>query len=181
MNKSRKNDLVLSNGAHVDFKMGIDEAGMSVISHLAISFEPGAKIPSGGISAILLREVKIADILKMHNLESAIPSIANYSSALNFIKNEFSSSRSAYSDAFYAYLAFLYIHFLQSNPTSPTAKLSEALDIPRKTVVNRISKARAIGMISESDFVYKASPTGKSGGVLSDKAIKIINQNKLGK
>jgi hypothetical protein len=42
--------------------MGLDENGMEVIQSLEISFPKNAPIPSGGINAILLREIKIEEI-----------------------------------------------------------------------------------------------------------------------
>lgn len=189
MEKSTKNnslkkahhrpDLTLSNGAEVEFKMGVDENGMEVISSLEIKFPKVSTIPAGGITAILLREIKIEAITKNSRVANWDPKLADYKKVLKYIKAEFESPRSVYLDEFYAHLAFLYMYFMTQSPNSPTAKLSEALDIPRKTVVNRLTKARQLGMFDKSDFVYESSPAGKSGGQLSRKAILLIEQRKL--
>jgi len=171
-------DIVLPNGALVEFKMGEDETGMQVIKSLNIFFDPNKPIPTGGINALLLREIKIERLLKKVRNVQWNSDLADPKIVLKFIKNEFNSSRASYSDDFYAHLSFLYFYFMNESPNSPTAKLSEALDIPKKTVVNRLTKARAMGMISNSDFVYEQSPTGKSGGQLSPLAIKLIKNRK---
>ena len=55
MNQSANADLVLSNGAEVNFKIGKDGNGSPVVSYLQISFRKNREIPQGGISATLLR------------------------------------------------------------------------------------------------------------------------------
>ena len=169
-------DIVLSNGAEIDFKMGIDENGMEVIQSLEISFPKNAPIPSGGINAILLREIKIEEIRRIAGAYSWNSKLADPKKVLGFVKQEFESDRRIYLDEFYAHLSFLYSYYLKEFPNSPTSKLSDALDIPRKTVVNRLTKARQIGMFENSDFVYESSPTGRSGGQLSKKAISLIQE-----
>jgi hypothetical protein len=171
-----KKDIVLSNGAEIDFKMGLDENGMEVIQSLEISFPKNSPIPSGGVNAILLREIKIEEIRRIAGASSWNSKLANPSKVLAFVKQEFESDRRIYLDEFYAHLAFLYFYYLKEFPNSPTSKLSDALDIPRKTVVNRLTKARQIGMFENSEFVYETSPTGRSGGQLSKKAILLIQQ-----
>jgi hypothetical protein len=169
-------DIVLSNGAEIDFKMGIDENGMEVIQSMEISFPKNVPIPSGGINAILLREIKIEEIRRIAGASSWNSKLADPNEVLGFVKQEFESDRRIYLDEFYAHLSFLYFYYLKEFPNSPTSKLSDALDIPRKTVVNRLTKARQIGMFENSDFVYESSPTGRSGGQLSKKAILLIKQ-----
>ena len=171
-----RKDLVLSNGAEVEFKMGRDENGMEVVKSLEVSFPKNEKIPSGGINAILLREIKFEEIRRISGAASWNSEIADAKKVLKYVKQEFEGDRRIYLDEFYAHLSFLYFYYLKEYPNSPTAKLSEALDIPRKTVVNRLTKARQLGMFEKSDFVYESSPTGRSGGELSEKAKLLIQQ-----
>jgi hypothetical protein len=173
-----RSDLTLSNGAEVEFKMGIDENGMEVIRSLNVSFPKNAPIPSGGITAILLREIKIQEITKTVRQQAWKSELADERKVLAYVKNEFASNRRIYLDEFYAHLAFLYLFYMTSSPNSPTSKLSEALDIPRKTVVNRLTKARQLGMFEKTDFVYESSPSGKAGGQLSRLAMALIKQKK---
>jgi hypothetical protein len=71
MNQSAIADLVLSNGAEVNFGVGQDRTGNPVVTYLQISFPRGKQVPQGGVSATLLREITISELLTLWFQESS--------------------------------------------------------------------------------------------------------------
>ena len=178
--ENRNVDIVLSNGAEVEIKMGRDENEAQVIQKLVISFPKGLKIPQGGITIRTLREIRIQDILeqRFERFPTSELSSLHKKKLIKYLQREFSSSRATYSELFYASLSVLYVNLMHSDPTSPTSKMSELLDIPKRTVVNRIGKARTLGMLSQQSV---DKPSGKAGGNSSLLAQLLVNDFLNGK
>lgn len=171
-----QSDLILSNGAMVDFKVSNDETGTPVVSQLVISF--GAKhIPAGGIGGSVLREIKISDLLAQWFVESSRGFLnRNQESRLwQSIADPWASGgRTGVEERTYAALAYFYIQYCERFPNTPTAQLAAALRISPKTLSTRLAQCRKLELLSSEG---SSSRTGKAHGQLTNKAKQIITSS----
>ena len=174
MNQGVRADLELSNGAEVNFKVGHDVSGNPVISLLQISFPRGRDIPQGGISATLLRELTIGELLALWFQESprSFLSKRDEQSLWNQIETGGGpSGRRGLSATYYACLAYVYVKQCELTPRNPTAKIAQKLQVSPKTITTRIAQARKIGVLTGQK---DRSNVTRAGGTLTAEGKKLI-------
>ena len=174
MNQGVRADLELSNGAEVNFKVGHDVSGNPVISLLQISFPRGRDIPQGGISATLLRELTIGELLALWFQESprSFLSKRDEQSLWNQIETGGGpSGRRGLSATYYACLAYVYVKQCEITPRNPTAKIAQKLQVSPKTITTRIAQARKIGVLTGQK---DRSNVTRAGGTLTAEGKKLI-------
>jgi hypothetical protein len=168
-------DLVLENGAEVEFKVANDASGNPVVTSLQISFPKSMRIPNGGIGAAQLREIGINQLLAIWFVESSRSSLTRQQEGkiLHFISNASTSGgRNGLPDRYYACLAYLYVKNREKSPSNPTAVLAKELAVSAKTISTRLTRARKLGVLTPTKS--KVS-TGRAGGELTSKGRKLIS------
>ena len=174
MQQSAKADLLLSNGAEVNFKIGKDGNGSPVVSYLQISFRKNREIPQGGISATLLREITISEILSLWFQESSRSFLTNrdeQSVWQEILSGSRPSGRRGLPPIYYACLAYVYVRQCELTPTNPTAEIAQRLQVSPKTISTRLAQSRKIGVLTGHK---DASNVTRAGGVLTPEGKKII-------
>ena len=174
MNQDVRADLVLSNGAEVDFKVGHDVSGNPVISLLQISFPRGREIPQGGISATLLRELTIGELLRLWFSEASRSYLSNRDekSIWKYLRvSGGPSGRKGLPPTYYACLSYLYVKQCELTPGNPTSELAQQLRVSPKTVSTRLAQARKIGVLTARK---DGSSVTRAGGMLTVDGKKII-------
>jgi len=167
-------DFELDDGVNLDVKVGFDENGMPVIRELKFHYPKGRVIPQGGITAQTFRLVKFQEILVDHfEKESSLTlSQSERTRLLKYVTNDMEfSGRAGFPKEFYAALSYFYVESFEKHPNEATVRLSQLLDLPKRTVVNRLGMARKLGLLTHN------SPTkssGKAGGVLTKEGSKLI-------
>lgn len=174
MNQSANADLVLSNGAEVNFKVGQDALGNPVVSYLQISFSRAKEIPQGGVSATLLREITVSELLSLWFQESS-RSFLTYrdeQSVWHAIHNGGGpSGRRGLPPIYYACLAYVYVRQCELTPNNPTAEIAHRLQVSPKTITTRLAQARKIGVLSGRK---DGTSVTRAGGVLTAEGKKLI-------
>lgn len=166
-------DLVLSNGARVEFKVTRDEGGAVVVSRLEIFFPDPSAIPPGGITAFTIREIPLSQLTKAMNLEAPYRLEFRLSGTaekdlVQLLRHYPKSTGGKPVPQIYpAAMAYLFESVLAENPLNPNVALSELLGIPSETVATRLKRARALGFLLRGE---KPRPGGNARGVLSDSA-----------
>jgi hypothetical protein len=143
-------DLVLSNGALVEFKTRKDRTGAAVVSRLEIWFPEGAEIPIGGINSASLREVPLSYITSTLNAQTRILelSAAQEEELLNLLRNYPSTpGRVAIDPVYLAATAYFFEKFMGEDPYKPNVSLSRELGVPVRTITTRVAKARSLGFL----------------------------------
>ena len=172
-------DLLLSNGAHVNFNVATDVQGNPVISRLEICFQNNRKIPLGGIGAELIREIRINDLLALWFQESsqAFLSKNQEGAVLRFLKQPTKpQGRNGLPNEYYAALTYFYILQYEKSPSNPKAVLAELLNVSPKTLSTRLTQARKLGFLSSTQT---GGRTSRAGGQMSAQCKKLIT-NLLG-
>ena len=178
--RGHESDLVLSNGALVDFKVRHDASGAVVISELHIYFPRGEAIPSGGIGANTLREIHIGEVIRRwhETPESFLNSQAfklspeDEDDLLHVLRNYPSNTgRGGTPPIFLAALAFFYSQTLRKNPKSPNIELARLIGTPIRTVNTRVAKARQEGFLSTG---VQTTVGGRARGLLTETAKQTI-------
>jgi hypothetical protein len=172
--RSSNHDLVLSNGAVVDFKVKKDVSGNPVISELSISFPIGSRIPEGGITAALLREIRMTDLLSTWFQESrkAFLTASEERILWSILAQSWRpNGRNPISSELYAALSYFYVQSCEGPTTSPTLDLATKLEIGARTLSTRLTQARKLGLLTAG---ATRSPAGKAGGELSAEAKRLI-------
>lgn len=167
-------DLVLSNGAEVDFKVSQDGSGSPVISYLMISFPHTREVPQGGISATVLRELKISELLMQWFLESSRGFLSHQEEQLvwNQVRDGGGpSGRRGLSQTYYACLAYIYVRQCELTPGNPTAEIAQRLQVSPKTISTRLAQARKIGVLSSRNNAFSVT---RAGGVLTSEGKKVV-------
>jgi DNA-binding MarR family transcriptional regulator len=174
MNQSAVADLVLSNGAEVNFKVSQDVSGNPVVSYMQISFSRSRDIPQGGISATLLRELTIGELLTLWFQESSRSFLSKrdeQSVWQQLHSGGGPSGRAGLSPIYYACLAYLYVKQCELTPRNPTAEIAQRLQVSPKTISTRLAQARKIGVLSGRK---NGSSVTRAGGMLTAEGKKII-------
>ena len=175
MNQGGRADLVLSNGAEVNFKVGQDVSGNPAISLLQISFPRGLEIPQGGISATLLRELTIGELLTLWFSEASRSFLSNRDEKSVWELLHISggaSGRKGLPQTYYACLSYMYVKQCELTPGNPTAEIAQRLQVSPKTISTRLAQARKIGVLSGRK---NGSSVTRAGGMLTSKGKKIIS------
>ena len=175
MNQSAMADLVLSNGAEVNFKVGQDVSSNPVISLLQISFPRGRDIPQGGISATLLREITIGELLTLWFLEASRSFLSNRDEKSVWELLHISggpSGRKGLPPTYYACLSYMYVKQCELTPGNPTAVIAQRLQVSPKTISTRLAQARRIGVLTGRNDV---SSVTRAGGMLTAAGKKLIS------
>ena len=167
-------DLVLENGAEVNFKVANDASGTPVIVSLQIAFPKGKGVPTGGIGAAQLREIGINQLLAIWFAESSRSFLTQQQEARvwKFVQSEWPSrGRTGLPDRYYASLAYLYVKYCEEFPSSPTAALAGALQVSTKTISTRLTQARWLGVLT---VTKSGVSTGRAGGELTPLGRQLI-------
>ena len=178
--RNEKADLVLPNGASLNFKVRHDASGAAVVSELQIFFAQGSQIPLGGISSATLRQIHIGDLLRLsselgrdigHSDELSL-TVSQESGLLHALSNYPARvGRIPTPDIFPASMAYFYSRILREHPRNPNVKLAELLEVPIRTVNARVAKAKELGFLT----VGESSRVGGRGrGILSPSAKREI-------
>lgn len=172
-------DLVLSNGAIVEFKVRRDEAGAVVIWRLEVFFPDPELIPPGGITAATLRELSLSGLTKATNLEQPYPPVFRLSSKdeerLVQLVRDFprSTGGKAIAPIYPAAMAYLFERTLEEQPLNPNVALSVLLEVPVETVSTRLKRARALGFLLRG---LKPRTGGTARGIASETARRQIRE-----
>jgi len=176
-----ESDYVLSNGARLDFKVRYDSTGAAAVSELRVYFPLPFDIPVGGISANVLREIQIGEMIRHWNAQdqSGPPShglrlTKQHEEALLHALDNYPTNlgRSETPPIFLASTAYFYSKLLRENPRTPNVKLSELLGTPIRTINTRVSKTRAAGYLESGD---RSRVGGRGRGYLTPKATHEIS------
>lgn len=174
MNQSETADLVLSNGAEVNFRVGQDRTGNPVVSFLQISFPRGKQIPQGGVSATLIREITINELLRLWFQESSRSFLTKPEEELiwHAIHNlGVASGRRGLSPLYYACLAYVYVRQCEVTPNNPTAEIAHMLQVSPKTISTRLAQARKIGVLTGRK---DGTSITRAGGNLTSEGKKLV-------
>ncbi len=166
-------DQILSNGAHVDFKVGKDSSGTPVITSLTISFDKG-KVPNGGIGSTIFREIRTSDLMRLWYLESSKSFLSsNQEKTLRDYLKDSSTRRmpGESKESEYAVFAYFYVKFAQANPNNPTLRLADDLEKSVKTIQAKLTLARRHGLLTMSSG---SGPTGRAHGQITTKCRRMI-------
>jgi len=169
----KRPDLVLSNGAIVEFKVTRDESGAVVVSRLEISFPDPSAIPPGGITANTIREIPLSQLTNAMNLEDPYRREFRLSGMaekdlLQLLRHYPKSTGGKPVPQIYpAAMAYLFERVLSEKPLNPNVALSELLGIPAETVATRLKRARTLGLLLRGE---RPRPGGNARGVLSGSA-----------
>ena len=170
------NDFVLPDGTHLNIKINNDRNGTPVISSLHFFYPQKSMIPQGGISASTLREVRFEDLFKEYfRREKEIDQSPNDRKAIiKYLRNvSLPSGPIAYPPEYYAAISFLYLDQFKLTPLDPTSQLATLLNIPKRTVVNRLATARKLGLLSQNS---PRGPSGRAGGSLTDEGVRALER-----
>jgi hypothetical protein len=174
MNQNAMADLVLSNGAEVNFKIGQDGTGNPVVTYLQISFPRGKQIPQGGVSATILREITISELLTMWFQESSRSFLSSRDEELiwHAISNLGTpSGRRGLPPLYYACLAYVYMRQCELTPNNPTAEIAHLLHVSPKTITTRLAQARKVGVLTGRKA---GTSVTRAGGNLTSEGKKLI-------
>lgn len=173
---NRHSDFVLSDGTHLNMKIDKDINGTPVISSLHFFFPNGITIPQGGISASTLREVRFEDLFReYYRLEESIENSSHErKKIIKYLKNlNLPSGRTAYPHEYYAAISYLYLDQFKKTPKDPTSQLSVLLNLPKRTLVNRLATARKMGLLSQNS---PHGPSGRAGGSLTEEGERALKK-----
>ena len=169
----QRSDLVLPNGAIVEFKVRRDEAGAVVICRLEVFFPDPASIPLGGITAKSIREIPLSEITKTMNLDSPKGLSYRFSSSeekdlVELVRRYPRSTGGKPVPLIYpAAMAYLFERMLDEQPVNPNVALSNLLEVPAQTVSTRLKRARALGFLLKG---LKPRSGGTARGITSESA-----------
>lgn len=155
-----RSDLVLSNGAVVEFKLAKDATGAAVIRRLEVWIPAGTPIPLGGITANTLREIPLSTITSSlaSNWRSLELSREQEDLLVHRLRNyPRRPGRSEVPQIFLAATAYFFEKFLNEWPHSPHQALAKMLGVPVETIRSRVNKARSKGFLT-------TGATRRSGG-----------------
>jgi hypothetical protein len=169
-------DFVLSNGACVEVKAGVDINGKPVIKSLEIYFSRGMRqIPEGGISQKILNEIDLnLAITAEIKSESGLADKRVIADLERFVTDGFNrAGRTPVDEDAYTALSFLYLEACKTNPGNPNAHLASRFGIERGTMIARLAKAKRLGIL---DYQAGEKPSGRAGAQLSDHGEKLIKE-----
>ena len=168
----------LDNGWTVRERMAM-QGGRRVVSELSIVPTSGT-VPAGGITARLLRRVKVGQFAR--GLQQAITKYFGADAADQLFDNQgWSSGKRArrrpqhrrVDDRYYAELARDYVTLWQQGDRKPTNTLARLRDVRPEHIRSHIHLARANGFLSETT-------RGTAGGSLTRKAERELAKKDTG-
>ena len=174
--RGQSSDLVLSNGARVNFKVRKDRSGRPVITSLQIQFPASSEIPEGGITAALLREIRMTDLLGAWFEESRVSFLDGSSERLlwaHLSQGWRPNGRNPIANDLYAALAYFYVQSCKQSGAAPTLDLAEKLGVNVRTISTRLSQARKLGLLTQN---RTSSPSGKAGGEMTPLGRRILQE-----
>jgi DNA-binding MarR family transcriptional regulator len=174
MVSNKRADLVLSNGAEVNFKVAKDETGAPVVSSLEISFPAGFPVPQGGVSSATLREITMRELLSIWFAESSRSFLGSEEEKILWRvlrEQQGPSGRRGLSETYYSCLAYLYVRQCEISPTSPTSEIAEKLQVSPKTISTRLAQAKKLGVLSSS---AQNSTQTRAGGEVTPLGKKLV-------
>ena len=169
----KRPDLVLSNGAIVEFKVTRDQGGGVVVSRLEIFFPDPSDIPPGGITANTIREIPLSQLTKSINLDDRdhhgfrLPEMVEKDLVQLLRHYPKSTGGKPVPEIYPAAMAYLFERVLSENPLNPNVALSQLLDVPVQTVATRLKRANTLGFLLRGEKPRKG---GNARGILSESA-----------
>lgn len=75
----------------------------------------------------------------------------------------------------YATVALLFYKCQREGRNKPISLLAELLEVDVKTAARRVDKARQLGLLTRPTKGKKGAPSGKSGGMITEKGLELLN------
>lgn len=147
--------------------------GQLLIRELVVdSLAANAPVPAGGVTARLLRRVKVGELLDEARscLRESMPQGVRVSGALRGLRHAADGvGDRGHGDRFYAERAASYVQVVADGSRSPVADLAARWHCSVATARDHIYKARERGLLT-------APPPGRAGGELTDCARVLLEQ-----
>ena len=139
-----------------------------------------------GLSTSVLRSIKLSEILDDYLDEEEWLEIEllfghpDYKKDLEKLRKSVAgpwpgSGNKSHPEWMYARVALLFHKCQREDPLRPISLLAELLEVDVKTAARRVDKARQLDLLTRPVRSKKGSPSGKSGGVITDKCADILN------
>lgn len=175
-----------------------EQDGRFVISEVFV--KPTKKLPPGGLSATVWRNLKVNDlinkieklskttdalqkeIITLHESILRVVKLENTQVLLDFVINNWDRrGRQKQPEKVYAYLSALYILFNFLDRRKPLTLLSEQLSLPKRTLLSRINTCYELGYLERGKkygytvgkFALRWSP--KTSEVLKNENFPFVN------
>jgi hypothetical protein len=175
-----------------------EQNGRFVISEVFV--KPTKKLPPGGLSATVWRNLKVNDLINkieklsektdalqkeivtMHESILKFLELENTQVLLDFVINNWDRrGRQKQPEKVYAYLSALYILFNFLDRKKPLTFLSEQLSLPKRTLISRINTCYELGYLERGKkYGYTVGKfalrwTSKTSVVLESENFPVIN------
>ena len=133
-----------------------------------------------GINTTTLRGISINSLLRLADEPNPIET--NYDTNLlwrmSIIGKWPSPGINPHPDYLYARVAYFYYVARRVNINSPIKELALMLDVDIRLAGRRVLKARKLGLLTDITKPNPNVPAGKSGGRLTDKCIKLLEETR---
>lgn len=149
----------------VKFTVAIDHEG------LLTRFQVTRMVPGRGLSARQLRQVPVGELhaYAMRDLRGAITGFPSMNAWKATLATDHRPGRRGRPDRFYAELAADYVALLTSGSKAPVKELAEGAGYSESQIRNLLHEAR-----SKRRAVLTATPNGRAGGALTEKAKRLL-------
>lgn len=131
-----------------------------------------ARVPHGGLSARVLRKVRLREHARVLSEKLAqwarVAGYAGHGFKVPATERPRPERRTGRSDIFYAKLAWEYVRALARDPRRPVALLAHKRKLPKERVRDMLHEARERGLLSPGH-------RGRSGGALTTRAMNLLS------
>lgn len=181
---SRKKQSVLEGWATRPV-LGKDPQGNTIITELHIS--PISEIARNvGLSGAVLRAISLPDLLDAYLDDAEYYEVElllyndDYKKDLEKMRKSIAgpwpaTGNKPHQEWMYATVALFFYKCQREDRSKPISLLAELLEIDVKSAARKVDKARQLGLLTRPTSTKKGAPSGKSGGVLTEKALEILN------
>jgi hypothetical protein len=181
LQRSKEQELIydLGEGWHVVYSVAA-EGGVPVIRRLTVQPKDDAQPPPGGITRRRLRDVPLTPLLSqwkaawdlvLDTLDPDTAKVFRHAYGFRIAKGATvpKPGRRGHPDSFYAEIAQLYVSLVREGSPRPIEQIAEKANRSVAGVRDLVHSARAKGLLT-------ASPPGKPGGELTDKALRLLGR-----